>query len=60
MKIDSESVKEGITDGFFIWAQEHCVSFPNMMEAAIREAFTEWLENHSTEIIAAIAKAHEQ
>jgi hypothetical protein len=58
MKIDSESIQKGIGDGFFDWAQEHCVSFPNMIETAIKEAFTEWLENHSTQIIAEIAKSY--
>jgi hypothetical protein len=36
----------------------YCVSFPNTIEAAIESAFGQWLEDHSTEIIAAIAKAH--
>jgi hypothetical protein len=58
MKIDSNSIKEGIHEAFSDWILNHEISFPALLEDAIEEAFGQWLENHSTQIIVQIAKSY--
>ena len=40
------------------WIPNHEISFPALLKDAIEEAFGQWLENHSTQIIVQIAKSY--
>jgi len=52
----TDSIAKAITESFDYWLAEHSpITVPTLMEDAIRNAFAEWLEKHSAEIIAAIA-----
>jgi hypothetical protein len=58
MRINSDSIKQGVREAFVDWAIAHEISFPALLEEAVGDAFGNWLDKHSTEIIAAIAKSY--
>jgi hypothetical protein len=51
-------VAEGVQDAWDFWLSQHPVTVPEIIEAAAVKAFREWLDEHSDEIIAAIADAN--
>src|SRR5258708_4429303 len=56
--VDSESVRKGVDNAFTYWLIDHEISFPRLLEDTFAEVLEQWLENHSTELIAAIANQH--
>ena len=56
MNIAPKSVIEGVDRAVSFWLYDHPVSFPPMVSEAITAAVTGWLDEHSKEIIEAIAK----
>jgi hypothetical protein len=58
MNVHPDPIKEGVYNAFADWALNHEASFPHLLKDAIREACQAWLEDHSTQIIAAIAQSH--
>ena len=56
MKIKPDPIQEGVHEAFSDWILNHEISFPILLEDVVRDVFEQWLETHSTEIIAAIAK----
>jgi hypothetical protein len=60
MKTRSNSTQEGVYTAFAHWMLNHEVSFPVLLEEAISRRFNDWLEEHSTEIIAALVKGKEK
>ncbi len=38
------AVRDGVRDAILQYADEHCVSFPDAIEAGVREAMREYLE----------------
>jgi hypothetical protein len=53
-----DSIQKGVYEAFSDWLSNHEISFPQLLEDAIGRVFAEWAEDHSTEIIAAIAKQY--
>ena len=70
MKINPDLIKQGVDDAFTYWLTEHKISFPELLKETIEHVFEKevesilsnlfevWLEEHSTQIIAAIAEQH--
>jgi hypothetical protein len=50
------SAAQGVADAWDFYLSQHDVSVPDMIERAVEKAWTEWLEAHSDDIIAAIAE----
>jgi hypothetical protein len=49
-----DAVSKGVENAFDYWLLEHPVSAANIIEDAIRDAFGNWLDAHSGEIIPAL------
>lgn len=47
--------KKGVEAAFDYWLASHDVSTPNLIELAIRTAFTNWLEKNNEDIAERIA-----
>jgi hypothetical protein len=45
----------GVRDAFDFWLSQHDISVPEMFQQSIKAAVEAWLDNHSNEIIEAIA-----
>jgi len=50
--LDPETIRKGVDDAFAWWLVDHEVSFPMLLKETIAETFNQWLESHSTELIA--------
>lgn len=46
---------EGVEDAWAWWLSQHPESVPEIIESAIKKAFSEWLERNKADVIAAIA-----
>jgi hypothetical protein len=51
-----DATTEGVALAFGEWLSLHDVTVPDVLELAIGNAFTVWLDAHAEEIIAAIAE----
>lgn len=56
MKVRDEDVKRGVGEAFAEWLADHPVSLPATIEAAAKDAITEWLNSHEEYLISAIAE----
>jgi hypothetical protein len=54
MKLDS--VAKGVADSLDFWLQQLEVSLPELLKRTTADVLSKWLEEHSAEIIEAIAK----
>jgi hypothetical protein len=52
----TKAISEGVSRAFGFWFQDHEISFPDLLECAIRDSFDRWLKEHSDDVIAAIAE----
>jgi hypothetical protein len=41
-----QAVREGVRDAFGFWMSQHNISFPDLIERAIKEAMKEYLNDH--------------
>jgi len=44
--IDDKTISKAITGAFDFWLSQHPISFPEMIETAIRDAASNWLRDH--------------
>jgi hypothetical protein len=51
------AAQEAIAAAWAAWLEQHDVSVPELVRAAIEAAATRWLDQHSDELIAAIARS---
>lgn len=47
---------EGVQSSWDFWLDQHPVSVPEIIEEAVKKAFTAFLEKHKAEVLEAIAK----
>ncbi len=52
-----EQSRLGVKDAFGFWLSQHDVSFPALVQASVKAAFSERLDENSEAIVEAIAKA---
>lgn len=55
MTAKEKAAVEGVERAWDFWLGQHPVSVPEIIEEAIKKAFAAWLDEHSDEIVAAIA-----
>lgn len=49
------STKEGVEAAWDFWLSEHPISIPEIIQAAIKEAFEKWLDENRDLVAAAIS-----
>lgn len=54
---NSKSIRAGVDDAVFFWMSQHPVSMADFFKDSIEAAVTKWVDEHSDEIVAAIANA---
>ena len=50
------ATERGVTEAFDFWLSQRPITVPEIMEAAIKAALKEWLDDNHVEIVEAIAK----
>jgi hypothetical protein len=53
----ASDVAKGVEDAWSCWLYDHPVSVPEIIEDAVAKAVTDWIDQHSQELIEAIASA---
>lgn len=48
-------ITKGVADSWDFWLSQHDYSVPDRIEDAVKSAFSRWLDDHTAELIAAIA-----
>jgi hypothetical protein len=50
------SVSKGVSDAWDFWLSQHDISVPEIIELAVNQAVAAWFDDHTDELIEAIAK----
>jgi hypothetical protein len=51
MNVNEDTLREGVAEASCYWLSQHDISFPDLCEDAITEAFNRWLDNNRELII---------
>lgn len=54
----SRATTEGVAEAWVYWLDQHPVSVPELIHDAVTKAVTSWLNQHSEDLIDAIARRH--
>jgi hypothetical protein len=49
-----DAISKGVEGSFDFWLSQHDVSTPEIIECAVKSAFTDWLDAHTDALVAAI------
>lgn len=56
MEENERDTADGVREAWEFWLDQHPHSVPEIIESAIKKAFSEWLEQNRGDVLAAIAK----
>jgi hypothetical protein len=54
--MNASQIKEGAQGSFDFWLSQHPISTEATIEAAVKQAFSEWLDLHTAEILKRLEK----
>ncbi|MDT3395465.1 hypothetical protein RKE29_02160 [Streptomyces sp. B1866] len=57
MPANSHLLKQATGEAFADWLDQHEITVPEAIEAAVEKAFTRWLTAHTDDLVTAIAEA---
>jgi|KBSMisStaDraftv2_1062788.scaffolds.fasta_scaffold1279853_2 hypothetical protein len=55
---NNAATKEGVAEAFDFWLSQHPLTIGDIIEEAISKSLTEWLNEHSDEVIEAIKEVN--
>jgi hypothetical protein len=54
-----DAVQTGVQDAWDFWLSQHPISVPEIIEAAVRKAVADWLDQHTDELLDRIGRPPE-